>query len=107
MPDPLRLINPGLAANAETYLIDAPLCTVVGCMHCGGAKQVVQHVGTDWMMQQIQINEEYYRKHLPPCMCNYDHARVRSLLHEIDALRDTNLALVQAKLEMERRIEQV
>lgn len=107
MHNPLRLIAPGLAANAETYILDAPLCTVVGCVQCGGVKQVVQRIGADWTMQQVAVNDAYYRKELFPCVCHYDHARVRALLSDMDELRDAGFRLAQEKLALERRIEQL
>lgn len=107
MHNPMRLIGPGLAANAETYILDAPLCTVVGCMHCGGVKQVVERVKVDWTPQVIEVYERYYRKELAPCVCNVDEVRARSLHLEIEALRETNLLLAQEKLGLERQVEQL
>ncbi len=105
MQNPMRLVAPGLAANAETYILDAPLCAVVGCMHCGGIKQVIQRIKSDWTMQQIEINEAYYRRELFPCVCGIDEVRARALLADNESLRETNLALAQEKLELERHIE--
>ena len=104
MPSALRLIAPGLAANSETLVASGPLAIIIACMHCGGAKQVIQRLQLDWTTETCALYDAYYRKELPPCVCHVDEVRARSLLKDLDALREANLQLAQEKLDLERHI---
>lgn len=82
-----------VAACDQTYIVSLPLVTVIGCCVCGGSKQLVLHLQSDWTTSLLKTYEEHYQAQFFPCSCHATTTTFNALHEQLDALKRENAAL--------------